>query len=152
MKYSEFKAEIEKMGYTHYDGVVSVCIYNSVDEVAEIWKNDTHVISTSRSGFNGLNDLEKGRIFNLCHKLAETPLAEREEEKRYRVKFPAIKRSGNPIYLQRETSSRDRLGIDWSDKSFICDDDNNPDSYLFTEQEIKDIHVLYWEFAEEEVE
>ena len=87
MKYSEFKLGVEQMGYTYHDGMVGVHIHNSVGEVAIVGKDGTHIVSTSRGAFRELGELEKGRLLNICHKLSKTPLADREEEKRYRLKL-----------------------------------------------------------------
>ena len=76
-----------------------------------------------------------------------TPPAEREEEKRYRVKFPGITRDGRNIYLMRQSNRDGTHGIDWSPEEYIFDD--FPDGYLFTEKEIKSINEHYWHFAEE---
>jgi len=86
-------------------------------------------------------------VLKLVVEYLDTPLAEREEEKLYLVKFPNVTRSGNSIYLEKEQSSKDILGVDWSPEDFIFEEE--PHSYIFTEQEIKDIDERYFLFAEE---
>lgn len=150
MKTKEFNQEVAKLGfvvspqerntYIECDGVI----------IAKVSRLYTLVFSTHFAEFSDLQSCDQNKIFDLCTQLAKTPLTEREEEKRYRVKFPAITRGGNAIYLQRETSHRDPIGIDWSEEGFIYNEE--PDSYIFTEQEIKDINGSYWEFAEEVTE
>lgn len=105
------------------------------------------------NGHTNLRNINKAKILSVWGVIEnirlylKTPLDEREEPKQYRVKFPGITRGGHSIYLARNTGNRDPIGIDWSPKDYIVDE--FPDDYIFTEQEIKDINVSYWEFAEE---
>lgn len=150
MKTKEFNQEVAKLGfvvspqerntYIECDGVI----------IAKVSRLYTLVFSTHFAEFSDLQSCDQNKIFDLCTQLAKTPLAEREDPKLYRVKFPAITRGGNSIYLARNTGRRDPIGIDWSSKDYIVDD--FPDNYIFTEKELKDINASYWEFAEEVTE
>ena len=102
------------------------------------------------SAFVHLNRDVQEPLFDLAYKLAKTPLAEREEEKKYRVKFPSITRWGNAVYLQKDTSDKDPIGVDWSPEDFIFDE--KLIDYIFTEQEIKDIDERYLAFKVEVTE
>ena len=150
MKYSEFKAEVEKMGY--WVDVDHAPIYVDKSEGGEtiiaIGKHKRFSVDPGWSGFRSIPEENQIVIYNLAHALTVTPLAEREEEKKYRVKFPGIKRDGKNIYLMRSCNADGTQGIDWSPKEYIFDD--FPGGYLFTEKEIKSINEYYWHFAEEE--
>ena len=149
MKTKEFNQEVAKLGfvvspqerntYIECDGVI----------IAKVSRLYTLVFSTHFAEFSDLQSCDQNKIFDLCTQLAETPLAEREEPKRYIVKLPVITRDSNSIYLMRQPDHNFAVGIDWSDRRYI---DENLHKYIFTEQEIKDINASYWEFAEEVTE
>ena len=86
-------------------------------------------------------------LYRRLSKFAHTPVGEREEEKLYRVKFPSITRWGSAVYLQKDTSDKDPIGVDWSPEDFIFYE--KPIDYIFTEQEIKDIDERYLAFKVE---
>lgn len=72
-----------------------------------------------------------------------------EKEKMYRVKFAKATKNGDEMYLEKN-DGEDAISIDWSSKDFVENED--PNDYLFTEQEIKAIDERYWAFAEEVTE
>ena len=86
MKYSEFKAEVEKTGL--HLGVFEsyVDIFdkhgNTVSRVAKYVEMG---IDTEYEEFQKLTQEQRAAVFEALYKLAKTPLAEREEEKRYRL-------------------------------------------------------------------
>ena len=149
MKYSEFKAEVEKMGFVVEDDGTPIYVDKSKDgeTLVSIGKHKQFWLDPGWSGFKNLTDDQKLKLYDLAYQLAKTPPAEREEEKKYRVKFPGIKRDGKNIYLMRSYNADGTQGIDWSPKEYIFDD--FPGDYLFTEKEIKSINEYYWHFAEE---
>ena len=148
MKYSEFKTEVEKMGLDvdanerivfarTKSGSIMMAIYKSMENYVDCgW---SPYIDT-------MTDAQRGELFDLAYQLAKTPLVEREEENLYNVIFPTIQRDGNFIYMARDNSNGDPLGIDWSDYIYMK---RNPTKFAFTEQEIKDIDERYFLFAEE---
>ena len=146
MKYSEFKTEVEKMGFVVEDDGTPIYVDKSKDgeTLVSIGKHKRFWLDPGWSGFNNLTEDQKLKLYDLAYQLAKTPLAEREEEKLYRVKFPTITRNGNAIYLQKDTGKKDPLGVDWSTEDFIFDE--KPTDYIFTEQEIKDIDERYLAF------
>lgn len=152
MKYSEFKTEVEKLGF--FVDMDNAPLYidkaKGGETLIAIGKHKRFSVDPGWSGFHSLSENEQLAIYNLAHALAITPLADREEEKRYRVKFPGITRDGKNIYLMRQSNRDGTHGIDWSPEEYIFDD--FPDGYLFTEKEIKAIHEAYWKFAEEVME
>ena len=148
MKYSEFKAEVEKMGFVVDDN--STPIYVDKNEGGEtlmsIGRHKRFWSDPGWSGFNNLTEDQKLELYDLAYQLAKTPLEEREEEKLYNVIFPTIQRDGNFIYMAKDNSNGDPLGIDWSDYIYMK---RNPTKFAFTEQEIKDIDERYLAFKVE---
>lgn len=146
MKYSEFETEVEKMGYEVSILENYIYIGKNNRTYAKVSKTSRYVIDTHYGSFLALYESDAFKIYEACMMLTETPLAEREGEKLYRVKFPNVTRSGNSIYLEKKQSSKDNVGVDWSHEDFIFEE---PHSYTFTEQEIKDIDERYLAFKVE---
>ena len=144
MKYSEFERTVKSMGLFINDREGEIYVEDdSQFPVLTVSKLDEMVIDTEYPSFIELPYGKKDTLLILVVTLAKTPLAEREEEKKYRVKFPAITRLGRNIYLSKEKGCVDPLGIDWSGETFIHD---RPSLYTFTEKEIKDIDERYLAF------
>ena len=116
------------------------------ETVMSIGRHKRFWLDPGWGGFEALDEGQKLELYALGYELAKTPRAEREEEKLYRVKFPNVTRSGNSIYLEKKQSSEDKVGVDWSHEDFIFEE---PHSYIFTEQEIKDIDERYLAFKVE---
>ena len=148
MKYSEFKREVEKMGFVVIDS--GAPIYVDKDKDGEtLMSIDVHRrfrLDPGWSGFNKLTEDQQLKVYDLAYQLAKTPPAEREEDKLYNVIFPTIQRDGNFIYMAKDNSNGDPLGIDWSDYIYMK---RNPTNFAFTEQEIKDIDERYLAFKVE---
>ena len=91
MKYSEFKMEVEKMGY--WVDIDRAPIYVEKSERGEtiiaIGKNKRFSVDPTWSGFHAIPEENQIAIYNLAHALTVTPLAEREEEKRYYLRLTA---------------------------------------------------------------
>ena len=85
MKYSEFKVEVENMGFVVIDS--GAPIYVDKDKDGEtLMSIDVHRrfrLDPGWSGFNRLTEDQQLKVYHLAYQLAKTPLAEREEEKRY---------------------------------------------------------------------
>ena len=148
MKYSEFKREVEKMGFVVEDDGTPIYVDKSKDgeTLVSIGKHKQFWLDQGWSGFNNLTEDQKLKLYDLAYQLAKTPLAEREEDKLYNVIFPTIQRDGNFIYMAKDNSNGDPLGIDWSDYIYMK---RNPTNFAFTEQEIKDIDERYLAFKVE---
>ena len=105
MKYSEFKAEVEKMGY--WVDIDHAQIYVDKSEGGEtiiaIGKHKRFSVDPGWSGFRSIPEENQIVIYNLAHALTVTPLAEREKEKRYWLRYdvPPLLRKGHakPSYL-----------------------------------------------------
>ena len=150
MKYSEFEREVEREGFNVDGKSGTVYVDSTTGTVMSISTDDLFMFDCDWYAFVHLNRDVQEKLFDLAYKLAKTPLAEREEEKLYRVKFPTITRGGNAIYLQRDAGKKDPIGVDWSPEDFIFDE--KLIDYIFTEQEIKDIDERYLAFKVEVTE
>ena len=146
MKYSEFEREVEKLGFTHSTRCVEIVVKVHGRTVMGVSTNREYIVDSEWDDFQSLHKKTQGELFDLAYQLAKTPLAEREEEKLYNVIFPTIQRDGNFIYMAKDNSNGDPLGIDWSDYIYMK---RNPTKFAFTEQEIKDIDERYLAFKVE---
>ena len=146
MKYSEFEREVEKLGITHNTRCAEIVVKVHGRTVMGVSTNREYIVDSEWDEFQSLHKKTQGELFDLAYQLAKTPLAEREEEKLYNVIFPTIQRDGNFIYMAKDNSNGDPLGIDWSDSIYMK---RNPTKFTFTEQEIKDIDERYLAFKVE---
>ena len=148
MKYSEFKREVEKMGFVVEDDGTPIYVDKSKDgeTLVSIGKHKRFWLDPGWSGFNNLTEDQKLKLYDLAYQLAKTPLAERENEKKYNVILPNILRDRKPILLCKSFDDHESCGIDWSPKDWL---DDNMDRHIFTEQEIKDIDERYLAFKVE---
>ena len=91
MKYSEFKREVEKMGFVVEDDGTPIYVDKSKDgeTLVSIGKHKRFWLDPGWSGFNNLTEDQKLKLYDLAYQLAKTPLAEREEEKRYWLRIVA---------------------------------------------------------------
>ena len=147
MKYSEFEREVEREGFNVDRKSGTVYVDSTTGTVMSISTDDLFMFDCGWSAFVHLNRDVQEQLFDLAYQLAKTPLAEREEEKLYRVKFPNIKRSGLPIILTKVNwDGSGYTTMDWPCESYV---EKHPEQFAFTEQEIKDIDERYFLFAEE---
>ena len=147
MKYSEFEREVEREGFNVDRKSGTVYVDSTTDTVMSISTDDLFMFDCDWSAFVHLNRDVQEKLFDLAYQLAKTPLAEREEDKLYRVKFPNIKQSGLPIILTK---------VNWDGSGYTTTDcpcesyiEKHLEQYTFTEKEIKDIDERYFLFAEE---
>jgi hypothetical protein len=148
MRYSEFKREVEKLGFVVEDDGTPIYVDKSKDgeTLVSIGKHKQFWLDPGWSGFNNLTEDQKLKLYDLAYQLAKTPLAERENEKKYNVILPNILRDRKPILLCKSFDDHESCGIDWSPKDWL---DDNMDRHIFTEQEIKDIDERYLAFKVE---
>ena len=147
MKYSEFKREVEKLGFTYSKRCEQAAVKVDGQTVMNISTGRKYIVDSEWNKYQQLNETTQGQLFDLAYQLAKTPLAEREEEKLYRVKFPNIKRSGLPIILTKVNwDGSGYTTMDWPCESYV---EKHPEQFIFTEQEIKDIDERYLAFKVE---
>ena len=149
MKTKEFIKSVEALGFqTHVrEKEIRVCDEMrgyGIDSPMFILTSDLPEVYTQNELY--ISSLERRGVLKLIVEYLDTPNSEREEEKLYNVIFPTIQRDGNFIYMAKDNSNGDPLGIDWSDSIYMK---RNPNTFAFTEQEIKDIDERYFLFAEE---
>lgn len=122
MKTSEFKNELEKMGYTFEDS----CVTNK-DNLTVAWISALYMYRIDSKYAYDISP----KLFNLITKYAATPIAEREDEKLFNVQI--IKGNwGRPSWLYR----------DYDDEivtSFLAD--NNDSNQQWTLEQIKEYGI-----------
>ena len=99
MKYSEFETEVEKLGWFVSGNKYEVHVINDGGgKLMVIDKTDTHVLDPGHIQYVILTHEDKSVLLDLSVELAKTPLAEREEEKRYRLRLD-VPMLDKPLYL-----------------------------------------------------
>ena len=143
MKYSEFKAEVEKLGWCISGNKYEVYVLNhGGGKLMVINKTDTHVLDPSHISYVILTHEDKSALLDLSVKLAKTPIAEREEEKRYRLRLvvPPLLRTGHakPSYfvIRRINGSPDTSYSPMEYEGF---------QKIFTESEIAEMDITGFE-------
>ena len=150
MKTKEFIKSVEALGFqTHVSGKkIKICDemrgYGVGDPMFTLTPDLPEVYIPSE--FYMLS-IERFTALKLIIEYLDTPNSEREEEKRYRVRFPRVRRNGLPVLLTKMfCSSGDYTILDCPSEDYI---EIHTEQFLFTEQEIKDIDERYFLFAEE---
>ena len=147
MKYSEFKLEVEKLGYIVKNKNEAHIYVSDADglTIARVGKLHAVEMATDFMKFTTITRLEhKLLIYTHCKNLAETPLAEREEEKRYWLRFttPTLLKNFIPdgyLNIHRESNE---LSLS-SDKK-----DTEHFKTIFTESEIAQMDITGFEKVE----
>ena len=145
MKYSEFKQVVEELGYTFFENTYEVRILdNGACKLIIIDKTDTHVIDPNNVSYITLSHKDKTELLDLACELAKTPLAEREEEKRYWLQRiePPILGEQDPRYLFYT-----RVG-GYYDIGTTKSEWRNVIKTIFTESEIAEMDITGFEKIE----
>ena len=144
MRYSEFKREVEKLGFVVEDDGTPIYVDKSKDgeTLVSIGKHKQFWLDPGWSGFNNLTEDQKLKLYDLAYQLAKTPLAEREEEKKYYLLYdvPPLLRAvhAKPRYLYR------RIYDGYIDTSFSQTNDSTFKT-IFTESEIAEMDITGFE-------
>ena len=104
MKYSEFKREVEKMGfYIGYSPLYLFVVDRYTERLASISKEFDMWLDTEYQEFPKLPQEQRAALFDLLYVISKTPLAEREEEKKYylRLVTPPILKKQVTEYLRK---------------------------------------------------
>jgi len=135
MKTSEFKKKIEELG-------LKVTEHGHVFDIHDEY--GTRYASINRL-VGGCISLNTGRLYliKLCLEYAETPIEEREEEKRYRVRIPDSPER-TPVYALCKLVNGCVVINQTNESNF-----QEHDRYRLTEAEIKRNHGYLWQFAKE---
>ena len=149
MKYSEFKREVEKFGY--WVDIDHAPIYVDKSERGEtiiaIGKHKRFSVDPDWSGFHAIPEENQIAIYNLAHALTVTPLAEREEEKRYwlqKIPVPLLDKEGEKKWLWKYTGTA-RSNVFGTD---IIKVDSKLYQTIFTESEIAEMDTAGFEKVE----
>ena len=149
MKYSEFKTEVEKMGFVVKDEGTPIYVDKSKDgeTLVLIGKHKRFWLDPGWSGFNNLTEDQQLKLYDLAYQLTKTPLAEREEEKRYYLRFihPNILGEREPFYLHlhHSESAKDYYEIGTVKAPF-----GNKLQTIFTESEIAEMDITGFQKVE----
>ena len=146
MKYSEFKAEVEKLGYWVDIDHAPIYVDKSGrgETIIAIGKHKRFSVDPGWSGFHAIPEENQIAIYNLAHALTVTPLADREEEKRYwlrKIPVPLLKESDDLWYYE-PINKLFKPGVD-RDRT-----DNEKYKSIFTESEIAQMDITGFEKVE----
>ena len=138
MKYSEFETEVRNMGfYVGYSPLYLFVVDRHTEKLASISKEFDMWLDTGYPEFSKLPQEQQAAIFDLLYEIAKTPLAEREEEKRYWLRFttPTLLKNFIPdgyLNIHRESNELS-LSSDKKDTEYF--------KTIFTESEIAEMDI-----------
>ena len=140
MKYSEFKREVEREGFNVDGKSGTVYVDSTTGTVMSISTDDLFMFDCDWSAFAHLNRDVQEKLFDLAYQLAKTPLAEREEEKRYRLWLSAYGASDFDLY---RTKGHGLGGTNLNALKSVTDP-----LLIFTESEIAELDITGFEKIE----
>ena len=145
MKYSEFKAEVEKLGFTYSNRCEKVAVEVDGQPVMDISTGRRYIVDNFWDEYQQLNETTQGQLFDLAFQLAKTPLAEREDEKRYWLRYnvpPLLARKyTKPQYLYiRRMDGHEDISFDLDAGQLF--------QTIFTESEIAEMDITGFEKVE----
>ena len=141
MKYSEFEREVEKLGFTHSTRCAEIVVKVHGRTVMGVSTNREYIVDSEWDEFQSLHKKTQGELFDLAYQLAKTPLAEREEEKRYYLRLA----TKIDVYEDRRY-----LNMDIPNEKYTLSE-NKDDAYykaIFTETEISQMDITGFEKIE----
>ena len=145
MKYSEFNHDWSDMELQYLEG--EIFVYCDGVMIGKVSKEYRYMMSTHYAGFEELPLPVAVKLFADMAMLAQTPLAEREEEKRYYLRFihPNILGEREPFYLHlhHSESAKDYYEIGTVKAPF-----GNKLQTIFTESEIAEMDITGFEKVE----
>ena len=149
MKYSEFEREVEKLGLTHSTRCAEIVVKVHGRTVMGVSTNLEYIVDSEWDEFQSLHKKTQGELFDLAYQLAKTPLAEREEEKLYRLQkipVPLLDKEGEKKWLWKYTGTvlSNVFGVDTirvGSKLYQT---------IFTESEIAEMDIAGFEKVEVE--
>jgi len=135
MKTSEFIKKVGEMGYQISNAVVGFKILDRFDKcVAYISRVDKSYVFLMTDNY---------QLIKLCIEYAETPIAEREDKKKYMVRIPDSPER-TPVYALCKLVNGCVVINQTNESNF-----QEHDRYRLTESEIKRNHEYLWQFAKE---
>lgn len=142
MKYSEFNNDWSDMELQYLESEIFVCCDGVM--IGKVSKEYRYMMSTHYAGFEELPLPVAVKLFADMAMLAQTPLAEREEEKRYwlrKIPVPLLKESDDLWYYE-PINKLFKPGVD-RDRT-----DNEKYKSIFTESEISQMDITGFEKVE----
>ena len=142
MKYSEFNNDWSDMELQYLEG--EIFVYCDGVMIGKVSKEYRYMMSTHYAGFEELPLPVAVKLFADMAMLAQTPLAEREEEKRYwlqKIPVPLLKESDDLWYYE-PINKLFKPGVD-RDRT-----DNEKYKSIFTESEISQMDITGFEKVE----
>ena len=147
MKYSEFEREVEKLGFTHNRRCEEIVVKVDGKTVMGVSTSRKYIVDNEWKKYQELNETTQEQLFDLAYKLAKTPLAEREEEKRYwlqKIPVPLLDKEGEKKWLWKYTGTA-RSNVFGAD---IIKVDSKLYQTIFTESEIAEMDTAGFEKVE----
>ena len=145
MKYSEFETEVEKMGfYIGYSPLYLFVVDRYTERLASISKEFDMWLDTEYQEFPKLPQEQRAALFDLLYVISKTPLAEREEEKRYwlqKIPVPLLDKEGEKKWLWKYTGTApsNMFGVDTTKI------DSELYKTIFTESELAQMDITGFE-------
>ena len=139
MKYSEFNHDWSDMELQYLEG--EIFVYCDGVMIGKVSKEYRYMMSTHYAGFEELPLPVAVKLFADMAMLAQTPLAEREEEKRYYLRLA----TKIDVYEDRRY-----LNMDIPNEKYTLSE-NKDDAYykaIFTESEISQMDITGFEKVE----
>ena len=149
MKYSEFEREVEKLGLTHSTRCAEIVVKVHGRTVMGVSTNREYIVDSEWDEFQSLHKKTQGELFDLAYKLAKTPLAEREEEKRYwlqKIPVPLLDKEGEKKWLWKYTGTA-LSNVFGADTIKV---DSKLYKTIFTESEVAEMDIAGFEKVEVE--
>ena len=145
MRYSEFNNDWSDMELQYLEG--EIFIYCDGVMIGKVSKEYRYMMSTHYEGFELLPLPVAVKLFADMAMLSETPLAEREEEKRYWLRFihPNILGAREPFYLHLHHSESAK---DYYDMGTVKVPFGNKLQTIFTESEIAEMDITGFQKVE----
>ena len=147
MKYSEFEREVEKLGFTHSKRCEQVAVKVDGQTVMGISTGRKYIVDNEWNKYQHLNETTQGKLFDLAYQLAKTPLAEREEEKRYwlqKIPVPLLDKEGEKKWLWKYTGTA-LSNVFGADTIKV---DSKLYKTIFTESEVAEMDIAGFEKVE----
>ena len=135
MKTSEFKRRVRELGYRTCENAAWLDVIAFNHHIPEVQVNTA--IDVLR-----INSTNKDLV-KLCIEYAETPISEREDEEKYRVRIPDSPER-TPVYALCKLVNGCVVINQTNESNF-----QEHDRYKLTEAEIKRNHEYLWQFAKE---
>ena len=149
MKYSEFEREVEREGFNVDGKSGTVYVDSTTGTVMSISTDDLFMFDCDWSAFVHLNRDVQEKLFDLAYQLAKTPLAEREEEKRYwlqKIPVPLLDKEGEKKWLWKYTGTA-LSNVFGADTIKV---DSKLYKTIFTESEVAEMDIAGFEKVEVE--